>query len=164
MKKFLPKTVNNPQGFTLIELMVVIAIIAILSTIGLTLFTNTQQKARDTRRRSDIDAIANALETNKTPGSSTYNVLAGTQFNAGTIPADSGNGSAVYCVSSTTTAGTPPAVATAWVNTSACPTTPSGYTLVSATNPAGTAGSWTLCTLLETGANPANIYCKQNAQ
>lgn len=161
MKKFLPKTVNNPQGFTLVELMVVIAIIAILSTIGLTLFTNTQKNARDTRRRSDIDAIANALETNKTPGGTTYNVLAGTQFSAGTIPTDSGNGSATYCANTSTSAGAAPAVPTVWVNTASCPTS---YTTVSATYPAATAGSWTLCTVLETGANPTNIYCKQSAQ
>lgn len=74
MKKFLPRLKNNPQGFTLIELMVVVTIIAFLSVIGIVSFTNVQAQARDGRRRADIDAIATALESNRTgaPGSETY--------------------------------------------------------------------------------------------
>ncbi len=53
------------KGFTLIELLVVIAIIAILSVIGFTVFTNAQKGARDSKRRSDIDSIAKALEIYK---------------------------------------------------------------------------------------------------
>lgn len=64
MKKFLPKLKNNPQGFTLIELMVVISIIAFLSVIGIASYTATQKSARDARRRADINSIASALEAN----------------------------------------------------------------------------------------------------
>lgn len=63
MKKFLPKIASNPHGFTLVELLVVISIIAVLSIIGITVFTGTQKSARDARRRSDVDAISKALET-----------------------------------------------------------------------------------------------------
>lgn len=63
MKRFLPKTVNNPQGFTLVELLVVISIIAILTVIGITIFTGQQRAARDAKRKADIDAIAKALES-----------------------------------------------------------------------------------------------------
>jgi len=50
------------QGFTLIELMVVVAIVGILMAAGIVTFTNAQQKSRDGRRRADIDALAKALE------------------------------------------------------------------------------------------------------
>lgn len=62
MKKFLPAS----KGFTLIELMVVVTIIAFLSVIGIVAFTNAQKQARDGRRRADIESIATALESNRT--------------------------------------------------------------------------------------------------
>lgn len=55
----------NKKGFTLIELMVVIAIIAILSVIGITVFSSVQKSARDAKRRLDGKAIALALEQYK---------------------------------------------------------------------------------------------------
>lgn len=50
------------KGFTLIELMIVIAIIAVLSIIVVTIFNGLQKGARDARRMADIRAIRNALE------------------------------------------------------------------------------------------------------
>jgi len=49
-------------GFTLIELLVVIAILGILATIALASFSSSQMKARDAQRKSDLKAIASALE------------------------------------------------------------------------------------------------------
>ena len=61
-------------GFTLIELLIVISIIAILVTIITATFSGTQAKARDTRRKEDLDAIKKALELFKsdTTGSAKY--------------------------------------------------------------------------------------------
>ena len=50
------------DGFTLIELIVVIAILGILSTIGLTSFRTSQIKSRDAKRKSDLEQVQRALE------------------------------------------------------------------------------------------------------
>lgn len=52
----------NKRGFTLIELMVVMAILAILLGIGAGAFTTSMKKGRDTTRKANIRAITNALE------------------------------------------------------------------------------------------------------
>ena len=50
------------QGFTIIELLIVIAIIGILAGLVLNNFQGAQAKARDTQRRADINAIHGKLE------------------------------------------------------------------------------------------------------
>lgn len=63
----LRKTVYRPlstvhhKGFTLIELLIVIAIIGLLVGLGTFSYGNAQAKARDTRRKQDLQAIASAL-------------------------------------------------------------------------------------------------------
>lgn len=52
----------NKRGFTLIELLIVISIIAILSVIGIIVYTSVTVKARDARRKLDLQNIAQALE------------------------------------------------------------------------------------------------------
>lgn len=64
MKKLL--YIKDLKGFTLVELMVVVTIIAFLAIIGIASFTTVQKNARDGRRRADIQAIATALESNRT--------------------------------------------------------------------------------------------------
>ena len=49
-------------GFTLIELMVSIAIIGLLMTAGMVAFSTAQKNARDARRKADIQALGNAME------------------------------------------------------------------------------------------------------
>ncbi len=49
-------------GFTIIELLIVIAIIGILATLVLTNFQGAQAKGRDTVRKNDINSVYQKLE------------------------------------------------------------------------------------------------------
>lgn len=51
----------NSKGFTLVELIVVIAVIGIISTIGISSFTNYLKLSRDAVRRSDLLQIKKYL-------------------------------------------------------------------------------------------------------
>jgi len=53
---------KNTRGFTLIELLVVIVIIGILATGAVAIFVNAQEKARDSQRVSEFQAIGKALD------------------------------------------------------------------------------------------------------
>jgi len=50
------------KGFTLVEMLVVIAVITILSTIIFASFSESKMKARDTARSSDIEQLKAALQ------------------------------------------------------------------------------------------------------
>ena len=56
----LPKIFTS--GFTLVELLVVMAILSILATIVIGGFRSSQMRGRDAGRKSDLKQIANALE------------------------------------------------------------------------------------------------------
>lgn len=148
---------KSAHGFTLIELLVVVAIIAVLSVIGLTLFTGIQNKARNDRRRADIDAVAKALEVNKT--STGYVVLANNQFTNGVIPATDPQGYP-YCANHT--ADAQPGDPAVW--TTACPAAGTTWDPVSSSAPPA-GNKWKICTSLEAeGGGVATVFCKTSAQ
>lgn len=74
---------KNVAGFTLVELLVVIAILGILTTMGVGSFLASQKKARDLKRKADLNSISKALEN---------------YFNdKGIYPSDNGSGGISGC-------------------------------------------------------------------
>ena len=53
---------NNKKGFTIIELLVVISIIGLLSTISVVSLNGARIKSRDAKRVSDIKQIKTGLD------------------------------------------------------------------------------------------------------
>lgn len=60
------------KGFTLIEMLVVVSVIGILTTLALASFTGTQKQARDTQRKSDLKQYQTTLEEYATKNDSLY--------------------------------------------------------------------------------------------
>ena len=52
---------KNKKGFTLIELLVALAIIGLLTTMGMVAMKNAREKARDARRKGDLKQVQTAL-------------------------------------------------------------------------------------------------------
>jgi prepilin-type N-terminal cleavage/methylation domain-containing protein len=82
---------KTKRGFTLLELLVVIGIIAILLGFAAVSFAAAQKKARDARRREDLKSIQNALEQYYAENSFVYPVDcsdASTYISGGSWPQD----------------------------------------------------------------------------
>lgn len=143
MNKLLPKTKYNQNGFTLVELLVVIVILAVLGVVGVTLFSGTQSRARDSKRKEDIGSMASAMEANYVAGTGYTTTVAATWFADGVIPANPGGGSVTAAYST----GTP---------------TTSTFTFCAALeNSTGNANSATGTGM---GNTTGAFFCKKNSQ
>jgi prepilin-type N-terminal cleavage/methylation domain-containing protein len=141
MNKLLPKTKYNQNGFTLVELLVVIVILAILGIVGITIFTGTQSKARDAKRKEDIGAMSSAAEANYRAGTGYFTSLDNTWFADGIIPANPApNGNAYYTTSMSA----------------------SSYTFCAALE--NSTGNATSSVAGGMGASAGSYFCKKNAQ
>lgn len=134
--KYMKSTDQHKKGFTLLEMLVVIGIIAILVSLGIASYTTVQKKSRDARRKGDLKTIQNSLEQ--------YYSICGYNYPT----PESGSFRGIYCASPTT--GVLP---TAPVDPKTI--TPYPCTLCSESN-------YTLCTTLES-ETPSN-YCVSNQQ
>jgi prepilin-type N-terminal cleavage/methylation domain-containing protein len=67
---------NRKSGFTIVELLIVIVVIGILAALVITTFSGIQQKARDTKRQTDIKALHSQLEAFFAANAAGYPVLA----------------------------------------------------------------------------------------
>lgn len=82
---------NRKTGFTLIEILVAATIIAILIAISTVSYTSVNKRARDAKRKSDLEQLRSALEQYRTdngyypdPGSPSYvNVNTLTELTSG---------------------------------------------------------------------------------
>lgn len=78
---------NTRPGFTIVELLIVIVVIAILAAITIVAYNGIQQRARDSQRKSDIATIIKALELyyaeNGSYPNSTCSLGAGCKINGG---------------------------------------------------------------------------------
>ena len=64
-KKFVFQKISRQAGFTMIELIVVIVVIAMLSTIAVAVFRNHLQRGRDSFRKSTVDTIATLVRLDR---------------------------------------------------------------------------------------------------
>lgn len=93
------------QAFTLIELMVVVGIIAILATIGFSVYSNAQKIARDGKRIGDLQEIQKALEQYYAATNSVYPAAltsVNSYFQNGAAPTDPTSGANYTYVPCTT--------------------------------------------------------------
>jgi len=94
------------SGFTLLEILIVIAIIGILVSLGVVSYSSAQKKARNSKRRGDVKAIQNAWEQYYADNSGLYpancNVNMSTYLPGG-LPTDPKGGAYVppTCTTST---------------------------------------------------------------
>ncbi len=56
------KSLKKQKGFTIVELLIVIVVIGILATLVIVTFAGIQQRARDTQRKTDINALQSHVE------------------------------------------------------------------------------------------------------
>lgn len=60
------------KGFTLLELLIVIAVVGVMASFGVNTFRKSQSAARDANRKSDIGQFRTALEAYANRGSNLY--------------------------------------------------------------------------------------------
>lgn len=69
---------NNRRGFSLIEIMVVVIIISILSTMSIILISNVKAKANDVKRKAELSQIGKILTVScymPDAGAGTYDLI-----------------------------------------------------------------------------------------
>lgn len=127
---------KSQKGFTLVELMIAITIVAILATIGLTVFSNIQRSARDAKRRADVEAISKAYEVR-------YNSYLGEHCG--------GTAAGTYCPWQNN-----------WMSGGQMPTDPSNNAAYSGTNP-WPVTSFRICSQpLESGPTQGQQFCRDS--
>lgn len=92
---------KNRFGFSLFELLVVISIIGIIIAVGTISYSSAQKRARDVRRKEDLQAIQKAFEQYYSVNGSSYaascDAMVAENFSGEVMPTDPKNsGDYVY--------------------------------------------------------------------
>ncbi|MFA5136909.1 MAG: prepilin-type N-terminal cleavage/methylation domain-containing protein [Patescibacteria group bacterium] len=127
---------NIKKGFTLLEMLIVLGIIAVIITIASVSYSTAQKKSRDSRRKSDLKVVQNAMEQYYSVCGFSYPVVVD-----GLVP----------------TVGCSSPVTVLLPNSPLDPKTGSAYLM-----PTSTASIYQICATLEM-ETPAN-FCLQNQQ
>ena len=85
------KKIQSSRGFTIVELLIVIIVIAILATLVITAYNGVQAKARDVKRQTDAQSVQKAAEAYAAENDGSYPTTT-TQIEASTntVQLDSG--------------------------------------------------------------------------
>ncbi len=126
------------SGFTLLELLVVVSIIVILITMGMSSYATAQKKGRDAKRKGDIKDVQAALEQ--------YYSVCGYSY-----PVTTGFYSSIIC--------TTPGISVAIMPT--VPTDPRGTTPYYCSGTCNSSG-YTICANLE--SETPSTFCVTNQQ
>lgn len=155
---------KKSSGFSLIELLVVVAIIALLTTIAVAIYADTQSKARDARRKADIDAIAKTLEVHRSDTGG-YQPLKEDQFDPGRGMPKKDSQEVLYCFKVNPGTTLPSGTDAGWNKTNC----PSSWTSLAVDIPVAGTTSWAVCAKLENDftkadGTPTRAYCRFNNQ
>lgn len=79
---------RNQKGFTIVELLIVIIVIAILAAITIIAYNGIQQRGRDDARKADFRTLVNALESYHADKGAYPSCSTGVAFQTGTAAAE----------------------------------------------------------------------------
>lgn len=153
------RTLKNQAGFSLVELMIVVAIIGILATVAIPNFTRFQAKARQSNAKAMLSGYHTAQKAAyseynyypgnfsgagyKPDGNVTYRIVAVDNTNAAAVAAGTGNvGDMATCVASNAVAANCPAGYITWTENATYVRAPATASVNSNGAP-GNLGTWT---------------------
>jgi general secretion pathway protein G len=98
---------KTTYGFTIVELLVVIVVIAILASITVVAYTGIQNRANDAAVRADLSNFAKTMELYKAdngtyPGESSFTTALGLKFSKNAYGTDAQGRNVRYCLNTTT--------------------------------------------------------------
>ena len=83
MKNTYANKPNTLQGFTIVELLIVIVVIAILAAISIAAYTNIQERAKTSRRNSEMAQLLKAITLARTATGKALFSLMGSDWSVG---------------------------------------------------------------------------------
>ena len=106
MKKFIKKLAKKAEGFTLVELVVVIAILGILAGVAVPAYSGYLQKANDTACLSELEALEVAAQSATSLNGKTVSSIVVDKDGNITVDPAAGTGEVAYTEFYKTTAAT----------------------------------------------------------